>query len=374
MLPLCADQGIGVIPWSPLARGRLTRDWDATTARSRRRTQFGSSLYSDERPADRRRGRRGRRRARGAPGPGRAGLAAAPAGGDGADRRRDQAAAPRGRGRRGRPRAVRRRGRATRGALLAATSPRASELTDKVGRVGETRIVLVRHGESLGAGTAGRRRARMCGAVRPRRAPGRGVARPAAAVRGAGRGHRALLSVMARAVQTARNPRPGAGRPRGRAGLRVLRGPPERRERRDGWEEFDQRWPAPAEWSPDVAREPGGESYARDAGPRFGPARQARRAARGETVVVVCHGGVVVHSMLRWLDIEPLGGRTRAWLDPVNSSLTEWRMAENPMWRSEIELVRFNDHGHLRGDLLPRSRRATVAESDVPQRTVDHRR
>ena len=28
MLPLCADQGVGVIPWSPLARGRLTRDWD----------------------------------------------------------------------------------------------------------------------------------------------------------------------------------------------------------------------------------------------------------------------------------------------------------------------------------------------------------
>jgi aryl-alcohol dehydrogenase (NADP+) len=34
MLPLCADQGVGVIPWSPLARGRLTRDWDATTTRS----------------------------------------------------------------------------------------------------------------------------------------------------------------------------------------------------------------------------------------------------------------------------------------------------------------------------------------------------
>ena len=29
MLPLCADQGVGVIPWSPLARGRLTRDWDS---------------------------------------------------------------------------------------------------------------------------------------------------------------------------------------------------------------------------------------------------------------------------------------------------------------------------------------------------------
>src|SRR5215217_3815050 len=34
MLPLCRDQGVGVIPWSPLARGRLTRRWDETTERS----------------------------------------------------------------------------------------------------------------------------------------------------------------------------------------------------------------------------------------------------------------------------------------------------------------------------------------------------
>lgn len=34
MMPLCADQGVGVIPWSPLARGRLTRDWEAETNRS----------------------------------------------------------------------------------------------------------------------------------------------------------------------------------------------------------------------------------------------------------------------------------------------------------------------------------------------------
>ena len=47
MLPLCLDEGIGVIPWSPLARGRLTRDWDATTARSQS-DRFGSSLYSDD--------------------------------------------------------------------------------------------------------------------------------------------------------------------------------------------------------------------------------------------------------------------------------------------------------------------------------------
>ena len=46
MLPLCADEGIGVIPWSPLARGRLTRDWDETTARSET-DEFGSRLYAE---------------------------------------------------------------------------------------------------------------------------------------------------------------------------------------------------------------------------------------------------------------------------------------------------------------------------------------
>ena len=34
MIPLCIDQGIGIIPWSPLARGRLTRPWEETTNRS----------------------------------------------------------------------------------------------------------------------------------------------------------------------------------------------------------------------------------------------------------------------------------------------------------------------------------------------------
>lgn len=46
MLPLCADEGIGVIPWSPLARGRLTRDWDAITARSET-DEFGRRLYAE---------------------------------------------------------------------------------------------------------------------------------------------------------------------------------------------------------------------------------------------------------------------------------------------------------------------------------------
>jgi aryl-alcohol dehydrogenase (NADP+) len=46
MLPLCADEGIGAIPWSPLARGKLTRDWDESTARGDT-DEFGKSLYRD---------------------------------------------------------------------------------------------------------------------------------------------------------------------------------------------------------------------------------------------------------------------------------------------------------------------------------------
>ncbi|MEU0939469.1 MULTISPECIES: aldo/keto reductase [unclassified Embleya] len=46
MMPLCADQGVGVIPWSPLARGRLTRDWGADSARSET-DDFGKTLYGE---------------------------------------------------------------------------------------------------------------------------------------------------------------------------------------------------------------------------------------------------------------------------------------------------------------------------------------
>lgn len=44
MLPLCLDQGIGVIPWSPLARGRLTRPWGESTNRTET-DEFGKMLY-----------------------------------------------------------------------------------------------------------------------------------------------------------------------------------------------------------------------------------------------------------------------------------------------------------------------------------------
>lgn len=52
MLPLCADQGVGLIPWSPMARGRLTRPWDTHTARTET-DAYGKTLYNATEEADR---------------------------------------------------------------------------------------------------------------------------------------------------------------------------------------------------------------------------------------------------------------------------------------------------------------------------------
>jgi aryl-alcohol dehydrogenase-like predicted oxidoreductase len=47
MLPLCKEEGIGVIPWSPLARGRLARQWQAASGSDRPSTdQTARQLYS----------------------------------------------------------------------------------------------------------------------------------------------------------------------------------------------------------------------------------------------------------------------------------------------------------------------------------------
>ena len=52
MLPLCLDQGVGVIPWSPLARGRLARPWGQATPRIGSDT-FGQTLFARTEDNDR---------------------------------------------------------------------------------------------------------------------------------------------------------------------------------------------------------------------------------------------------------------------------------------------------------------------------------
>lgn len=51
MLPLCIDEGIGVIPWSPMARGRLARPWDAGSARQET-DQLGKRIFATMPDAD----------------------------------------------------------------------------------------------------------------------------------------------------------------------------------------------------------------------------------------------------------------------------------------------------------------------------------
>jgi aryl-alcohol dehydrogenase-like predicted oxidoreductase len=52
MMPLCIDERIGVLPWSPLARGRLTRVWNTDTPRIRS-DEYGNKLYVSTVEADR---------------------------------------------------------------------------------------------------------------------------------------------------------------------------------------------------------------------------------------------------------------------------------------------------------------------------------
>ncbi|AOB30860.1 hypothetical protein AKI39_09380 [Bordetella sp. H567] len=53
MLRLCAAEGIGVVPWSPMARGLLTRDWQEGTSRTESDKTM-ARLYGDTQDADRR--------------------------------------------------------------------------------------------------------------------------------------------------------------------------------------------------------------------------------------------------------------------------------------------------------------------------------
>jgi aryl-alcohol dehydrogenase-like predicted oxidoreductase len=53
MMGLCRSEGIAVIPWSPLARGRLTRPWQSATTKRVESDVFGNAMYSKTEEADR---------------------------------------------------------------------------------------------------------------------------------------------------------------------------------------------------------------------------------------------------------------------------------------------------------------------------------
>ncbi|MFJ9041098.1 hypothetical protein ACIRF8_31580 [Streptomyces sp. NPDC102406] len=131
MAPLYADQGIGVMSWSPPARGRVTRAWDTATARAET-DEGGRILYSDGDQAVAARvheiaGTSASMRSRASgvcPGPDRLGLGHGGPGGDLAHRQDHQAGPTGRRGRRGGRRTRRGRGRLPGGAPPAAVLSR----------------------------------------------------------------------------------------------------------------------------------------------------------------------------------------------------------------------------------------------------------
>lgn len=221
-----------------------------------------------------------------------------------------------------------------------------------------TRIVMVRHGESRAQelrivgghkgcqGLSDRGRAQV-EALRDRWA--------ATDELGAADGGVVLYaSVMPRAIETAQILAPALGDPAISQDCNLCEHHP---GEGDGlpWATFDELYPHPAEgWTPDHRRDPGSETWNEMAARvRAGLDRLVERHMGG-TVVVACHGGVIVQSMIRWLAIDPLGDEERAWFSPENASITEWRYGQNPYGRRKElwELVRFNDHAHLAGTPL----------------------
>jgi len=155
-------------------------------------------------------------------------------------------------------------------------------------------------------------------------------------------------SVMPRAIETAQIIAPALGGLEVRSECDFCEGHP---GDADGlsWDELAEQWPAPETWDADHSRAPGWETW-REMGDRVQRALESLVERHpGETVVVACHGGVVVQAMVHWLGLEGVATAHRAWMSPVNSSLTEWRFAANPYEKGTlpVELVRYNDHAHL---------------------------
>lgn len=115
------------------------------------------------------------------------------------------------------------------------------------------------------------------------------------------------------------------------------------------WEEFEERYRrSGASRSPYVAASPGGESWAAFFVRAGGALRRVTDEHRGQTVVVVCHGGIIEGS---FATLGNLPVRRSFDLRIDNTSITEWVRPPDGEPGGEVrwKLVRFNDAAHLHG-------------------------
>jgi broad specificity phosphatase PhoE len=208
----------------------------------------------------------------------------------------------------------------------------------------ETRLVLIRHGESDAQvngslsghdacqGLSGAGRAQVA-ALRDRLAR-TGELGPVDAV---------YTSILARAIETTEiiGPALGGVEPSQEcAWCEIHAGEAEGLT----WEEFRTRYPVTGDpTDPYRVRAPGAESWAEfyvRAGARL---RRVGTEHPDQRVVVVCHGGIIGASFVALGDV-PIGSATALTHETANASITEWRLAGSN-WR----LVRYNDAAHLAG-------------------------
>ena len=218
-----------------------------------------------------------------------------------------------------------------------------------------TRIVMVRHGESRAQELRIVGGHKGCQGLSERGRDQVAALRDRWAARHVPGGPVALYaSVMPRAIETAEILAPALGAPDISQDCDFCEHHP---GEGDGlpWATFDERYPHPDEgWTPDLRRDPGGETWNEMAARVTAGLDRLVDEHAGGTVVIACHGGVIVQAMIRWLAIDPLAGGERAWFSSENTSITEWRRASNPYGgrNGTWELVRFNDHAHLLGTPL----------------------
>lgn len=111
------------------------------------------------------------------------------------------------------------------------------------------------------------------------------------------------------------------------------------------WEQYDQRYGVDMKANPYTPIAPGGESLA-EFNVRVGKALESLADRYdGQSVVVACHGGVIMSSMVSFLGL-PVQRPLIIELAVTNTAITEWeRKAGAPAW----SLLRYNDSAHLAG-------------------------
>lgn len=209
--------------------------------------------------------------------------------------------------------------------------------------VDTARVVLIRHGESASNAQGWLSGQETCGGLTELGVAQAEALRERLAADPSLRPHRVMVSTMLRAVHTAEIIAEPTGlvveqyadlieRTSGEAeGLSV--------------EQYIEKY-GKAPWTDWVnPLSPGGESGAEFSARVMSALDRVALEARGKTVWVVCHGGVIMATAVgRW----PGGTSDMASIplaSPMNSSINEWIVGADGTWT----MVRFNDHTHLVG-------------------------